>query len=138
MAIVQALRRSGSNSRVVPANAGTDNHRRRWPAERRLPDPPKRRAPGVYRINVRPGSLIDRADQILDLLRMGSKVLGKLVQIRIGDRAKTLLGGSGLFQFERLGRLLGADFRRRRLHPSLLLSGKALPQSVADEQQRVV
>ena len=78
---------------------------------------------------------------------MRPKLLGELVEIGIGQRRKTLLvdildnldtktfqlGGRGLFEFERLGRLLGADLGGCRLHPLLLVDGKALPQSVADE-----
>src|SRR6185369_16594424 len=45
---------------------------------------------------------------------------------------------SNTCELERPGRLLGADFRGGRLHPLLLVGGKALPQLVADEQQSVI
>src|ERR1700739_3273263 len=79
--------------------------------------------------------LIDRPDQVLDLLGMRTELLGALVEIGICDRGKALLvdivddldakrlqldfGGS--FEIERHGRLLGADFLRRRRGPTLLL-----------------
>src|SRR5437868_7292180 len=87
---------------------------------------------------------VDRPDQILDLLGMGTELLCELVEIGIGNRceallvyvlddldAKTLqLGGRRLLQFERPGRLFAADFRCRRRNPFLLFGREALPQPV--------
>src|SRR3982750_1971582 len=91
--------------------------------------------------------LVDRPDQVLDLFRMWPELLCELVEKGIGQRCKTLLvdvldnldaktlqlGCRGLFELEGPRRLLGADFGSSRLHPLLLVGGKALPQFVADE-----
>src|SRR6185437_6177601 len=90
-------------------------------------------------------ALVDRADQVLDLLGVGPKLLGKLVEVGIGDRGKALLvhilddldaetlqlGGRSLLKFEGPGGLLAADVRCRRGDPALLLVVQALPQLVA-------
>src|SRR5260370_33776132 len=92
---------------VVPAKAFSSSRRRQGPNHRRrlfveagcpiaLTDrPPRRMGPGGSPGRRADGpagpGLIDRADQVLDLLRVRAKLLGELVEIGIGDRRKTLL-----------------------------------------------
>src|ERR1700747_913547 len=96
--------------------------------------------------------LVERSDQGLDLLGVGPEIVRELVEIGIGDLLEAGLvdvrddldadlrepGCCRMLQFEAALRLLRADVARRDRDPLLLLGRKALPELVADPQNRVV
>src|SRR6516225_7901763 len=96
--------------------------------------------------------LVDRSDQVLDLLGVGPEIACELVEIGIGDLLEAGLvdvgddldadllkpGRCGMLQCEAALRLLRADVTRRGRDPLLLLGRKAMPELVADPENRVV
>src|SRR4029077_16001059 len=86
--------------------------------------------------------LFDAADQIFDLDGVRAELIGEFVEIRSGDVGEARLVDVGddldadrlelayrlVLELERLGRLVLVDLGGRRLHPLLLLGGKALPE----------
>src|SRR5436190_10637227 len=102
--------------------------------------------------SLRRGRLLDGVDQVLDLHRMGTKLLREpLLQRRSGaDEARLVDVGDDLdadrlqlvrrlmLEVQRFGRLRASDFVGRRRHPLLLIVAQALPQLVADPDEVVV
>src|ERR1700689_475200 len=77
-------------SRVVPAKAGTHNHGRQL-LESRLPPSAKSHRHGVWvpafaGTTHEASSLVECADQVLDLLGVRPELLGELVEIGVGNR----------------------------------------------------
>src|SRR5690349_12973296 len=116
----------------------------RWRSSTNLPELPTPRLLAPV--------LLDGPDQVLHLLGVGAELLGELVEVGIGDLLEAglvdllhhldadrlYLRHCLVLELEALLRLLGADVAAGREDPLALVGIQALPELVADPEDRVV